>query len=208
MTDVNQEQQSTNDSAAGSNNADQRFTQADIDRIVADRLKRQEEALTKKHLEKLGVADFESAATTLKEAKTRQEAEMTELDKLRAQITDLANKNAAHLNQIEAMNRQRLTDARDSAIKAALTAARASNPDRVLTLLNAERATEVAATMAETGAIDAKSVSALVATAQKEYAEFFRANSPGSPSNAGGTPPTVDQERIKAALAQRKRVTF
>lgn len=181
------------------------FTQADIDRIVAERLKRQEESLSKKFAEKLGV-DVDTAAEALKKAKEREEAEMSELDKLRKQNEDLLNKNKAHTEQILFMQRQRLYDARDTAIKAALSTARATNVDRVFTLLNAERKAELEAVMSESGELDPKAIEKLVKEAAKEYVEFFRSGSPGSPSNAGGTAPSADAERIKKALEARKPI--
>ena len=183
-----------------------KFTQADVDRIISERIKRAEEAATKKALDKLGVNDFDSAAETLKKAKEREEAELTEREKLLKQIDDLANKNKAHTEQILFMQRERLTSARDTAIKSALTTARVTNVDRVFTLLSAERKAELEAVMSETGEIDKKAVEKLTATAQKEYAEYFRSGSPGSPSNAGGTAPSADAERIRKTLEQRKPI--
>ncbi len=210
MTEVNPETTTTETTTTSATvNADAKtFTQADVDRIIAERLKRAEEAATKKALDKLGVENLDSAAEVLKKAKEREEADMSELDKMRKQIEDLTHKNKTHVEQILSMQRQRLYDARDTAIKAALTTARATNTDRVFTLLAAERRAELEAVMSETGEIDKKAVEKLTATAQKEYAEYFRSASPGSPSNAGGTPPSADAERIKAALAQRKRITL
>lgn len=182
------------------------FTQADLDRILAERLKRQEESLTKKYAEKLGVENLDSAAETLKKAKEREEAEMGEVERLKKQIEDLSNKNKAHTDQILFMQRQRLYDARDTAIKSALTDARATNADRVFTLLTVEKKTELEAVMSETGELDKKAVDALVKAAQKEMPEFFRSGSPGSPSNAGGTAPSADAERIKKALEARKPI--
>lgn len=182
------------------------FTQADVDRIISERIKRAEEAATKKALDKLGVNDFDSAAEALKKAKEREEAELTEREKLLKQIDDLANKNKAHTEQILFMQRERLTSARDAAIKSALTNARVTNVDRVFTLLSAERKAELEAVMSETGEIDKKAVEKLTATAQKEYAEYFRSGSPGSPSNAGGTAPSADAERIRKTLEQRKPI--
>lgn len=183
-----------------------KFTQADVDRIISERIKRAEEAATKKALDKLGVENFDSAAEALKKAKEREEAELTEREKLQKQIDDLTNKNKAHTEQILFMQRERLTGARDAAIKSALTTARVTNVDRVFTLLSAERKAELEAVMSETGEIDKKAVEKLTATAQKEYAEYFRSGSPGSPSNAGGTAPSADAERIRKTLEQRKPI--
>lgn len=207
MTDVNPVDQTTTETTTTSAPADAKtFTQADVDRIIAERLKRAEEAATKRALEKLGVENLDSAAEVLRKAKEREEADMSELDKLRKQNEDLANKNKAHTEQILFMQRQRLYDARDTAIKTALTNARATNPDRVFTLLNAERKAELEAVMSEGGELDPKAIEKLVKEATKEYAEFFRSGSPGSPSNAGGTAPSADAERIKKALEARKPI--
>lgn len=212
MTEVNPVDQTTTEttttSAPAADANAKTFTQADVDRIIAERLKRAEEAATKKALEKLGVENLDSAAEVLKKAKEREEADMSELDKLRKLNEDLANKNKAHTEQILFMQRQRLYDARDTAIKGALTTARATHTDRVFTLLTAERKAELEAVMSETGELDQKAIEKLVKEAAKEYPEFFRSASPGSPSNAGGTPPSADAERIKNALAQRKRITL
>ena len=177
-----------------------------FDYELAQRARRAEESATRKALEKLGVENLESAAEALKKVREREEAEMTEREKLHKQIDDLANKNKAHTEQIQFMQRQRLTDARDTAIKSALTNARVTNTDRVFTLLSAERKAELEAVMSETGEIDKKSVEKLIASAQKEYPEYFRSGSPGSPSNAGGTAPSADAERIRKTLEQRKPI--
>lgn len=207
MTEVNPVDQITTETTTTSAPADAKtFTQADVDRIISERIKRAEETATKKALEKLGVENLDSAAEVLKKAKEREEADMSELDKLRKQIEDLSHKNKTHVEQILSMQRQRLYDARDTAIKAALTTARATNTDRVFTLLAAERRAELEAVMSETGEIDKKAVEKLTAAAQKEYPEFFRSALPGSPSNANGTPPSADAERIRAALAKQPKV--
>lgn len=179
-----------------------------IDYEIATRARRAEESATRKTLEKLGFDNLDSAADALKKAKEREEAEMGEVERLKKQIDDLSNKNKAHVEQISFMLRQRLTDARDSAIKSALTDARATNPDRVFKLLSVEKTADLEAVMNQSGEIDKKAVEALIKAASKDYAEYFRSGAPGSPSNAGGTPPSADAERIKQTLAQRKPVRF
>lgn len=208
MTDVNVTPEvatETTTASAADANA-KTFTQADLDRIINERLKRAEEAATKKALEKLGVESLDTAAEALKQAKAREQAEMSEIDRLKKQIDDLSKKNIAHMDQITVMQRQRLIDARDTAIKTALTSARATNADRVFTLIAAERRADLDGVMNESGEIDSKAVEKLVSAAAKEYAEFFRSASPGSPSNAGGGVPSSDAERIRKTLAQQPKV--
>jgi membrane protein involved in colicin uptake len=66
-----------------------KFTQADVDRILGERLTRAEETTQKKLLEALGVANAEEAKTMLSDAKKLREQQMSDLEKAQTAAKEL-----------------------------------------------------------------------------------------------------------------------
>lgn len=175
------------------------FTQADIDRIVGERVKRAEEATTKKLTETLGVENIDAIREILEAHKTAEEAKKSEADKLNDQIKALTAKLTEAERRVGEAEKQRLADRRDNALRLALKGS--SKPDSVLTLIKAEYAADIEKVLGEDGAISETQVKALVAKAEKEWPGMFTTNVPGTTSHAGGRTKTDDAAK-KAAFAE------
>lgn len=179
------------------------FTQADVDRIVGERAKRASEAAINKLLADLGIEDTNKLKAELEAKRQRDIAEMSEGDKLKAELEALkAAKEAAESKALAAEAKQ-LETVRDTAIIGALTGA--DRPQSVLTLLKTEHADQVTAVLKDDGSIDDKALKELDTLARKEYANNFKAPGHGSGSHAGGKVPTDEKQRER--LWRRQTVT-
>lgn len=170
------------------------FTQADLDRVAGERARRAAESAATKLLAQLGVEDVNTAAELLREYRQRQEADMTEAQKAKAEIDKVRKEADALKAALEAERAERLADRRDAALRAALTDA--DKPAAVLTLLKGTFAAEVDAVMTADGTLDDKAVAALAQKAAKEWPGLFRSNAPGSPSNSDGRMPKPDVGKV------------
>jgi len=181
------------------------LTQADVDRIIADRLKRDREAQRKQWLEGLGYDSEDALKADVQAKREADAASKTELEQAQAAV-EAANKKVA---EAEARAAQALETAKEERRNTAILNAvkDAEKPASVLTLLIAEHAEDVAALMTDDGSIDAKKVEALATVARKEYAGMFPSGSPGSPSNHGGKVPQPDQ-KVKDEVRRNIRVRY
>jgi membrane protein involved in colicin uptake len=68
---------------------DAKFTQADVDRILGERLKRAEETTQKQLLEALGVKDTDEAKKAIDDAKKAREQQMSDLEKAQTAAKEL-----------------------------------------------------------------------------------------------------------------------
>jgi membrane protein involved in colicin uptake len=66
-----------------------KFTQADVDRILGERLKRAEETTQKQLLEALGVKDTDEAKKAIDDAKKAREQQMSDLEKAQTEAKEL-----------------------------------------------------------------------------------------------------------------------
>lgn len=181
--------------------AERTFSQADVDRIIADRLKRAEDATTRRLLEELGVESTDALRATMQAAREREEAEMSELDKLRKQLETLEAEKTAAEQRAQEIEQQRKSDMRRHAVRAALSDAQ--HPDDVLLWIDANLREAYEAVMSDEGAINDKAVAALVTEVKKQRPTFFRQPGPGSPSVRGGKEAKPD---IDAILKQSPKI--
>ena len=186
------------------NAADKQFTQADVDRIVGERAKRASEAAINKMLADLGIESADKLKAEIDAKRKRDEAELSEMDKLTQQLDALkADKEAAEQRAQQA-DAKRLEAIRDGAIMRAIGGA--EHPSRVMLLLQAEHTEKVAAVLGEDGTVDEAALKTLGELARKEYAsEFKPSGGPGSGSHNSGKP-TADndlKERIKKSIRVR-----
>lgn len=205
MNDTNDtERQDTTETAPESSGQNMTFTQADVDRIVAERVRRATDAALTKALAKLGVPDLDTAAAALAAHQQRQQADMSEAEKAAAETATARQEAAALKAALEAERQQRLADRRDNALAQALASAQAIDADDVVTWLQKNAADAVSALVHDDGTIDPDGVTALVAKARSERPHFFRPGGPGSPSNKGGevlTAPLSAKAQLAAQLA-------
>lgn len=184
-------------------NDERTFTQADVDRLLGERAKRAKDSAQSTFLETLGVDDLESAKALLADAKKRQEAEMSEVEKALAQA-DKERKRADDLAaQLEATKQAQINQRRESAFKSALRNAGASNEDDLTILVHAKMGSELASAFNDDGSPIDNQLSALIKQVQSNYSTYFATAGAGNPSMAGGTPPTdknVKDEEIRKQL--------
>jgi YesN/AraC family two-component response regulator len=197
-----QEQQST----VSPTTSEAKFTQADVDRLIAERLKRADEAREKKLLERLGVDTLDTAAERLKKAADLEAAQMSEIEKAQKELENERKKATAYEDQIKTMLAQQRIDRRNSKIVELAKDAKAKYPDDTIAWAEKNMPEELASAMAEDGTIDEKAIKALVDAHKKARPEVFVGGGPGSPSNNGGTPPSPDSKRIEDAMKNRRPV--
>lgn len=169
------------------------FTQADVDRIIADRLKRDREAQQAKLLESLGVTSLDDAKTALDAKRKADEAALSETQKLQAQI-ETANKKAAEFEQrAKDTEAKYINEQRRNVFEGAVTASGGNNARRVYALMQLEKPADFAAVFSEDATPDDGKLKALIKQVQSDYPEYFGSAGAGSPSNAGGMAPTVQK---------------
>lgn len=181
----------------------QSFTQADVDRIIGERLKRAESAAMQKLLEKLGAKDEDELTGIVKAQRERDESEKTELQKLQDKLTAAEQKVKEAEERAAQAEQQRRVDNRNAAIIAALKDA--EHPADVLLWLEANAKDELDAVMSDDGTLDEKKIAALVTKARKERPNFFRSGGPGSPSDKDGRVPDGDPRRKQEAAEVNRR---
>ena len=178
------------------------FTQAELDKMFADRAKQAKQSAQADLLKALGVDDLDALKTLLKEAANLKQAQMSESEKLQAEA-DKAAKRAAELEAALNAERQAARESkRDAAIKEA--AKSVENPGDVVVWAQANAADQLAKTLTDDGAVDDKAVKELVEACRKARPNWFTAGGPGSPSNNGGKVPDMTKQREKALAAMPK----
>ena len=139
---------------ANSGAVDRTFTQADIDRIVQERVRRAEESTRAKMLDELGAESFDSLTSDLSEYRKRREAEMTEAEKAAKRITALEAQLAEAQEQRTIVEHQRTIDRRNNLVAQALSAAQAIDADETVTWLELHKPDALAAALSEDGQPD------------------------------------------------------
>lgn len=192
------------DTEPGNNTgSEQTFTQADIDRIILDRLKRDREVQRKKLLEDLDVSSLNDAKTILQAERERQESELSEIEKLNKRIESLESEKVAAEQRAQEIESARVKDRQQSALRRALQDANAKDVDNLLILANAKHADDISGafkTDDPTAADDGK-MKALVKQIASDLPSFFGTAGAGSPSNAGGVSP-LSAERAEDEARQ------
>lgn len=180
------------------------LTQDEVNKLLGQRAKRAQEATLNSILGELGVDSLDSIKTLLQDAKAKREAEMSEVEKIQ-QAQDKAKREAEEYRQkYEALQAQRIADKRNDVIKAALQKAGGQDLDNLLILINVNNSTAMDSIFDGETVSNDKELAKLVSQAQTDFARFFVTANAGSPSNAGGTPPS-SQQRVDAALKLVKR---
>jgi multidrug efflux pump subunit AcrA (membrane-fusion protein) len=172
----------------GNGEPEKKFSQAEVEAMIKDRIDRRDNSERKKLLEKLGIDDEDADAELLKAAKAKREADKTEVERLAGE-TAKETKRADELQaQLDTMKAERLLEKRDGALKDALTALniKKDRAQAALSLLRVEQAAALAAAVDAEGNVSEKALTKLAEDAKKAYPEWFGGAGVGSPSNAGG----------------------
>jgi hypothetical protein len=213
MSDTTQTEQpntttpSTPDTSQGTTEGkDAKFTQADLDTYAGKARTEARTAAQKKFLEELGIESVDNLKTILADVKKRQESELSEAQKLQAQI-EAANKKAAEAEQrAKDTEAKYLAEQRRSAFESAVTAGGGNNAKRVYALLQMEKPDDYLSVFAaDSAAPDDAKLKALIKQVQTDYPEYFGAPGAGSPSNAHGIAPNVQQKVEEAKQDVEKK---
>lgn len=187
---------------------DKRFTQVELEEVLKERLKRGEEAATKRLLEALGVSDVETAKNALKAHSEAEEAKRTELDKLQLKLTAMEQRAMKAETALESLKTERQTDRRNQTLIDVLTTdGKATNAKRLLTLLSTEQAALMADLFNDEDVPVKEKVTPLLEMAKKTYPEYFTVTTPlpGSPSNRRGSIPEPNAAEKEVALKDFRR---
>jgi len=179
------------------------FTQADVDRLIGERLKRDRETSQTKFLTDLGVKDADSLKGIIEAHTKSEEAKKTEAEKWQTKYDALEKKFAAMLAENEGYKANEIKGKRHTAIKDALRDAKANDVDDLLIILEGKYTADVSAVLDDDGAVNKKAVDKLVTTAKTGHAKFFTAQIPGSQSNRNGKPAQTDKKVVLT-----KRLSF
>jgi len=167
---------------------------------LPERLDRARKIAIADFLRDLGVETPDALKATLDEYRRVKESQMSEAEKAQAAL-EAAQKRAeaAEMALKEAQEKARLKDLHE-AIRKAAAAAKARYPEDVIAwaLSSGEDLTGL---MDSEGAVNEKSLAALVDKARKARPEWFTGTGPGIPSNSGGHVP--DADKAGQALGRR-----
>jgi len=172
-------------------NEGERFTQDDVNRIVAERARRASESAIKGLLEAAGLGSADELKSLVEETRKAKEAELSQSERLQKQIDALEQRAKAAEDALKEAEAKRRRDAAENALRVA--ASDAYDASEVVLLIRATKATEVDAILSEDGSPDEKRARALVDALKKEKAHLFKGAAPGSPSNADGKPRTTPE---------------
>lgn len=178
------------------------FSQADVDRIITERLKRDREAQQAKWLESLGVTSLDDAKTTLEKQRKADEAALSETQKLQAQI-EAANRKVQEAEQrAKDIESKYLNEQRRGVFESAITANGGNNAKRVYALLQMDKPDDFLSVFGDGAIPDDAKLKALIKQVQADYPEYFGNPGAGSPSAAHGINPTSAQRATEEAQAE------
>lgn len=180
------------------------FTQADVDRIIADRLKRDREAQETKLKERYGVSDLSEVEALIKAKREADEAALSETQKLQAQIDALTRKAQEAEQRAKETENKYLNEQRRSVFENALTASGSTNAKRVYTLLQLDKPNDFASVFGDDATPDDNKLKSLIKQVQADYPEYFGNPGAGSPSNGNGVAPnSQNTDDIQKQLKKR-----
>lgn len=182
------------------NQGEQRFSQDDVNRIVGERAKDAAKAAVSKLLTDLGYDNLDTLKTKLTAAKQREDAEMSEVERVQKDAEAARKERDELKRQYEQEKAQRIVDRRDSAIVTAAQSARAEAPGDVVFWAEKHAAAELAKTVKEDGTVDDAAVKALIEKCRQERKGWFTGSAPGSPSNSGGQLPQPDLNKAHEGM--------
>lgn len=182
-----------------------RFTQDDIDRIIAERLQRQASTLQTQFLSEVGADSVEGIKAALEEAKNVRDAQLTELERAQQEAQSLMDQHATLQAQHAALEETYRQERLDAALTQALTAAQVVDAEAALLLVKA-----AGAALEVGGQPSLEAVNNAVDQLKETKAYLFKAETDGYkglPSTAGGNP-TPDDTRATAALEAMRQSIF
>jgi hypothetical protein len=190
----------------GQQTADEKkFTQADLDKLINERLERAKKSGAGELLESLGVKSADELKKTLEAQRKAEEDKLSEVDKAKKAAEKLQQEREALQAELQKERDGRKQEKLDAAIKS--TAKGAHDGDEVVLLLRRNFSDRVAKALKDDGTIDQKVLDDLVTDLKKSKPYLFGGSGAGSPSNHGGKTPEPDAKaKEQARLEQARRM--
>lgn len=173
---------------------------AELDRIAKAARRDGEKDGVTSFLKELGFEKADDLKSLIQSFKEKQEAEMSETDRLKKQIDTLTAEKRAAEEKVIAAQQQALKDKRNSKVVEALGSAK--YPKMILNDL--DRDGKLEGLITDTGDIDEKAIEKIVIEAKKAMPDLFRSDNPGNQSHAGAQPGQPNQDR-ESILGNRRR---
>lgn len=183
------------------------FTQEDVNRIAAERAKRAQATAEANFLAALGGENLESVKAALEKARKLEEAQLTETERLQKELEAVKAERQKAEQMLVDMRTEVRDRARANAVSNALRNAGAQDTDNLMILVAAKHADAMNSVFDgdESAEPNASSLASFVKQIQSGLPSYFASAGAGSPSNAGGTPPTPLTEARKLALEEIQR---
>lgn len=185
---------------------------------LPDRLKEERKLATNKVVKTLGferldelTAFIETARKTEADSAKAKEAQLTEAERLKAELDKLNGQLVEQKTALEQERKSRIVEKVENAVRSAATEAKAEIPQDILNLLKAEGKLDVETLIDDQGGVKADAVKALIDAAKKLRPNWFGRGGIGSPSNARGTalePNAAEKQQIRQAQAANLRKKF
>ena len=186
------------------------LTQAELNRMMAERSNRAKESANKANserwkevLETLGVGTEDELKTTIADYKKKREAEMTETQKLQAQLAQRDKELADAQHKADELLQQSIRKERDGIVLEALQKAGAQYPqDALVVAFNVLGVTFDV--FGEDGKADEKELQRKVMEIKQARPELFRPAAQGTLSpNQGGKPVSPQKVNIQEIVKQK-----
>lgn len=175
------------------------FTQAELDKHIADRLKRDRDAQQTKFLESLGVTSLEEAKSALDAKRKADEAQLSELDKAQKAIEQANQARQAAEQRVTEMETRIRDDQRKQVFTRAIAEGGGNNPEDLFILVTAKYGEDFQAVFKEDATPDEAKLKAFVKQVQSSFSNYFGSAGAGSPPTAHGTAPTSLQKAAELA---------
>jgi len=185
---------------------------------LPDRLKEERKLATNKVVKTLGFEKLDELTAYLETARKAEadsakakEAQLTEAERLKAELDKLNGQLAEQMAALEQERKSRIVEKVESAVRGAAAEAKAEIPQDVLNLLKAEGKLDVETLIDEQGGVKADAVKPLIDAAKKLRPNWFGRGGIGSPSNARGSamePNAAEKQQIRQQQAANLRKKF
>lgn len=196
----------TTDTAPSNSGAGVTLTQEALDKMIADRLKRDRDTQRKALLEELGYDDPAKLKADIAAKRQRDEAELSEVEKAQ-KLAEKAQSEAQTLKQqLDDERLERVKDRRDTAIENAATSAHAHKPKAAIRWAADEAPDLLTKCSNEDGTVNTAEVGKLIEAWKKAEPHQFQSGGAGSPSNFGGKPLSGNTDAAKRASMNNQRL--
>lgn len=167
--------------------AQQTLTQAEVDRLIGRTRKEARDKARAELLKAFGVEDEKAVQDAIEFARAAREAQMTELERARAEAKALADQLAERERALEAERTARLAEQRQQRLASELTAAGVTNPQDAIAIAQVA-GIDFESAFDDENKLSKSALDKHIATLRKNK-PFLFSSTQISPSNAAGTPP-------------------